>query len=1044
MTPGDPLIGQIVGHFRVLAPLGAGGMGVVYRAVDVDLWREVALKVLPAHWANDGERRARFLHEARTAAAVAHANIATVFEVGVHENVPFIAMELVRGHTLRHELAHPVPIERATNIALGMARGLARAHERAILHRDLKPENVMLDGEGTVKILDFGLARALAPTSGSIDGLDTTGAGVIKGTLGYLSPEQARGDVVDVRSDVFGLGLLMFELFGGQPAVRPSSPMAMLVAVMDEPLPSLASLGLDSAIAAVVDRCLRRDPAERFADAGQVRDALSQLGTTGPATQPAPTAATRSHGRDVAVAAVIDALDGGASLSSIVGAAGVGTTHVAQRVIAQQMERDERPTFAVSLATQTAVDGALEQILRALGSSPPMTIDPSIVLAAALRARVRPLLWLDDADAVLAPLMEVLERCLPSAPGAQVVVCARTAPSLGATVTLGPLETTAARALLMDRATLPHDEAAAAIADGIARLVDGSPLALTLVAPHARTLPQASAVLVALAERLGAVPASERLDAVVSWAVSRLEAPSHDVLGQLSVLVGTFTPAAAQQVVAPLHTDRPVGPALEELEAKGLLVARGARLTLPRAVREQVRSLATATATVRRHAAWIAELAASTVESASVGLEPRVEGRLMAEHAQVVALFLRWRDGAEVADEAAVAVASLGRLLHAAGAAGPTLSRLELLASRDAELSSGPRADVLTALAEVYVELRPVESYPLAGRAIEAADASGDPRRRIAALLARARAAFAVNRPAECVAWAEQATELAAATGAVHLVERGLMEGCRAMTRLERLPDARDAIERAVASAKQRGAVRALPELEVTLAYVASQVGDVVTAIEHETRAYAGAVAAGLDAVASLALVNRGSTLLSLGRHAEARRDLTEAIARLERRGEPFRLAVAMGNLGLLEHEAGAVVLARAHYERSVALLTQAGENRQRPMMMTAYAATLAQSDRVDEAIAVLDAADAIISVGDERIPKLSLWLMRSHVDLARARATTDLEERARILSEVRAKIAQLYAPTEDGTSMAQRSDLLRSAARTLDLVMRADPRTSG
>jgi serine/threonine protein kinase/tetratricopeptide (TPR) repeat protein len=1047
MTASSPLIGQIVGHFRVLAPLGVGGMGVVYRAVDVDLWREVALKVLPAHWADDGERRARVVHEARTAASVAHANIATVFEVGIHEGVPFIVMELVRGHTLRAELAQPIPTERATSIALGMARGLARAHERSILHRDLKPENVMLDAEGTVKILDFGLARALAPASGSFDALDTTGAGVIKGTLGYLSPEQARGDAVDVRSDVFGLGLLMFELFGGRPAVRPTTPMAMLVAVMDEPMPSLASMGVDVKIAAIVDRCLRRDPAERFDDAGQVRDALAQLVAQSTTRAHAPSLfAPRSHGREPQVRSVIDALDCGAPLVTIVGAAGSGTSHVAQSVLAQQMDRDERPTLAVSLRTETTLCGALERILRALGTSPSMTADATAVVAATLRARGRLLLWLDDIDAVAAPLTAALEHCLAAAPGAQIIACARAAPERGVTVAVGSLDPHAAREILLDRAAAPHDAATIAIGDGLVRLVDGSPLALTLVAPHAGTLPLASAVLVELAERCAGIEPSERLRAVVTWAVDRLDDAGRDALGQLTVFAGSFTLEAAHHIVAPLSKDHPVPTVLAELEARGLLVAEGSRRRMPTVIAEHARTLLllATDAPVRRHAVWIAGLAAAAWETASLGCDARAEAPLLAEHDEVVAVFSRFCAGARVADEAAVAVASLGRVLHATGAVGETLGRLELLAGRDGELSRGPASDVLATLAEVLVHQQPLTAYPLAGRAIEAADANGDPVRRIAALCVRAWAAFALDRAEECIAWAEQARELSQRIGAVHLEERALMHGSRARVRLERIAEAREAIERAVASATARRAVRALPELEVTLAFVLAQLGELVLAIEHETRAHAGAVATGQDAIAALAAVNRGSSLSALGRHAEARADLTEAVTRLERRGELFRLAVALGNLGLLEHEVGSLVVARSHYERSVALLAQAGENRHRPMMMTALAATLAQADRVDEATRVLDEAEAWVSASEERIPQTSVWLMRSHLDVAAARNAPDPLERARLLAAVHDKIAAIYTPDDSGRSMAQRSDLLRAAARTLDIAMRSDPRTAG
>jgi serine/threonine protein kinase len=263
----DPLLGQVIGHFRVLAPLGRGGMGVVYRAVDVDLWREVALKLLPPHWAEDGERRALFLAEARSAAAVAHANIATIYEVGTAGVSSFIAMELVKGATLREALGRGLDHARALRIAIGIARGLARAHELGVIHRDLKPENVMLDREDEAKILDFGLARVLgeraperpretlAPGELAVGvGSEPTTAGHIAGTLGYLSPEQARGEALDARSDVFALGIVVFELFTGRRPFTGGSPAETLIAVIRDEPPSLSELGGPPAVAAIVER----------------------------------------------------------------------------------------------------------------------------------------------------------------------------------------------------------------------------------------------------------------------------------------------------------------------------------------------------------------------------------------------------------------------------------------------------------------------------------------------------------------------------------------------------------------------------------------------------------------------------------------------------------------------------------------------------------------------------------------------------------------------------------------------------------------------
>ncbi|HTR97875.1 MAG TPA: serine/threonine-protein kinase, partial [Candidatus Acidoferrales bacterium] len=223
-APVEDLAGTTIAHYRVEAKLGQGGMGVVYRARDARLGRDVALKVLPASVAADGERRARLLREARSAAAVNHPNIAAVYDVGESEGRVYLAMELVEGATLRERLAAgALPAQQAVRIARGIAAGLARAHEKGIVHRDLKPENVMIGRDGAVKILDFGLAKLRAPdsTDSALAKQDTqTLEGRVMGTPGYMSPEQAAGRPVDQSTDVYALGAVLHEMLtGGLPGM---------------------------------------------------------------------------------------------------------------------------------------------------------------------------------------------------------------------------------------------------------------------------------------------------------------------------------------------------------------------------------------------------------------------------------------------------------------------------------------------------------------------------------------------------------------------------------------------------------------------------------------------------------------------------------------------------------------------------------------------------------------------------------------------------------------------------------------------------------
>ncbi len=266
--------GSRVGSFVVRDRLGAGGMGIVYRARDERLGREVALKLLPPHLAADPTRRARFFREARTAASVLHANVAAVYELG-EADPPYIAMELVPGETLARRIARGfVGVPEVHRIALAVASGLAAAHDRGVVHRDLKPENVMIAADGSTKIVDFGLARAdgglLDPTGVTAIQGSLTQSGFIVGTPRYMAPEQAMGGEVDARADVYAFGLLVLELCTGAgldpatPAIRRGDAARGLVGRV---VPGLGDL---------VARCLAFDPEARFADARQLVEALQE------------------------------------------------------------------------------------------------------------------------------------------------------------------------------------------------------------------------------------------------------------------------------------------------------------------------------------------------------------------------------------------------------------------------------------------------------------------------------------------------------------------------------------------------------------------------------------------------------------------------------------------------------------------------------------------------------------------------------------------------------------------------------------------------
>jgi serine/threonine protein kinase/formylglycine-generating enzyme required for sulfatase activity len=283
-------VGQKLGRYRIEGKIGAGGMGSVYRATDTELHREVAIKVLPAEVTADPERRQRFRQEALLAAAFNHPNIATVHDVGEHDGVTFIVMELVRGESLRDLVRDkPLDIDRAVEIGTGIAAGLARAHREGVLHRDLKPDNVVLTDEGVPKILDFGLSKLIGddpraevpmlsemPTATAQSSPYITRAGQIIGTLAYMSPEQVQGRPVDARTDVFSFGVVLYEMLSGQRPFAGESNLDTVTAILrDDPAP-LGELRHDvpPTIDEILGRSLAKDPDERFTSGEQLHEAL--------------------------------------------------------------------------------------------------------------------------------------------------------------------------------------------------------------------------------------------------------------------------------------------------------------------------------------------------------------------------------------------------------------------------------------------------------------------------------------------------------------------------------------------------------------------------------------------------------------------------------------------------------------------------------------------------------------------------------------------------------------------------------------------------
>ncbi len=263
-------------------------MGEVYRATDARLGRDVAIKVLPTSLANDGERLRRFEQEAKTIATLNHPNILGLHDIGTYEGAPFLVSELLEGETLRQKIeAGPIPVRRAVEYALGIAHGLAAAHDKGVVHRDLKPENTFITRDGRVKILDFGLAKLVREEHSLETAMTltspTTMPGMVMGTVGYMSPEQVRGEPSDARSDIFSFGTVLYEMLTGKRAFRRDTSVETMTAILREEPPELTETGWQGPVGLqrILSRCLEKDPARRFQSASDLAFAIEALSGTG-------------------------------------------------------------------------------------------------------------------------------------------------------------------------------------------------------------------------------------------------------------------------------------------------------------------------------------------------------------------------------------------------------------------------------------------------------------------------------------------------------------------------------------------------------------------------------------------------------------------------------------------------------------------------------------------------------------------------------------------------------------------------------------------
>jgi predicted ATPase/predicted negative regulator of RcsB-dependent stress response len=679
--------GTQLGPYELGTLLGAGGMGEVYRARDTRLDRTVAIKILPATLSGDSDRLHRFEREARSASALNHPNIVTIYELGRDSSTHYIAMELIQGNTLREMLvAGSLPMRKAIEIAAQVAEGLAKAHEAGITHRDLKPENLMLTHDGFVKILDFGLAKL---SSSSVELLETnalstlqTRPGMILGTVGYMSPEQAAGGPQDFRSDQFSLGSVLYEMVTGKRAFQRNTAAETLVAVLREQAEPVGAQNPEAPapLCWAIERCLAKDPNKRYAstrdlahELAAIRERFSEKPARQKETRPSniPVQRTGFVGREKEVAAAKELLlREDVRLLTITGPGGIGKTRLAVEVAGGLGEnfpggihfvplsplRD--PSLIASLIVQTL------GIREAGGQSPFETLKKN--LPDSLRA---PTLLLLDNFEHLVQAAPTVGELLAIAPNLKILVTSRSAlhlygehefpvpalavPDSQSSSAVDALSQYPAVALFVQRAVAAKPDFeltrqnASAIIEICSRL-DGLPLAIELAAARVKVL-SPSSMRTRLASRLQLLTGGARdlpqrqqtLRAAIDWSYDLLTPEEQKLFRRLSVFVGGCSLEGVEAVC-----DTKGDLALDLLDGMGSMVDKSlaqqieqangeSRFVLLETIREyaleKLEASGELASTKRAHAAYCLVLAEEAAAAQSgEGMEWR--GRFAFEH----------------------------------------------------------------------------------------------------------------------------------------------------------------------------------------------------------------------------------------------------------------------------------------------------------------------------------------------------------------------------------------------------------------------------
>ena len=585
------LPGTRFGSYEILERLGAGGMGEVYRARDTRLERDVAIKTLSLELGSQPEALARFEQEARSACALNHPNIVTIYELGHVNGTRYISMELVTGETVRELLTSgPIPFRKAVAIATQIADALAKAHAIGIVHRDLKPENLMVSGNTTAKILDFGLAKLLGvkPASDSDASTSITEQGTVLGTVGYMSPEQATGGELDFRSDQFSFGSVLYEMVTGFPAFRKKTHAETIAAILRDEPEHLRSRTQQAPAPFVwiVERCLAKDPKERYGstqdlarDLAAVRDRFAEAsaGSSQPRPNNLPLQRTTFVGREreaVALRQLLNRED--VQLVTLTGPGGIGKTRLALQVATDIAA--EFPGGVCFVPLSVVADPGLipSTIGQALGLHETGNQSPQESLKEYVSALGQPMLLLLDNFEHLVSAAPVIAQLLSAGRKLKVAVTSQAPlhvygehefpvpplalPDLKSIPPLEVLSRLPAIALFVERAqairrefTLTRENAPA-VAALCARL-DGLPLAIELAAARIKLL-SPSAMLARLESRLNLLTGGARdlptrqqtLRSTVDWSYGLLSAAEQTLFRRLSVFIGGCTLEGAEAV----------------------------------------------------------------------------------------------------------------------------------------------------------------------------------------------------------------------------------------------------------------------------------------------------------------------------------------------------------------------------------------------------------------------------------------------------------------------------------------------------------------